>query len=410
MSRKLIVSDGRRQRELLIVSKIVVGRDPTCDLSEADPLLSRRHAEFAISGDDVVVRDLGSRNGIYINGARTAEGTLQSGDVVRIGRLHMRYIEDSAPLVAVPELVDDATGLVIPGPRPGTPQPPPAAAPMSAGAFGARPQPAAPFASKSNPMPSPPPSTEADVDLTSYVSPSAFRKPPSGVSGSSIKKSQPAAAAAPPAGDEVESTRVVPAPGRSGLRPPLAPLAKSGVKPPAAPPIGTSVLPPPVPLREDELTSYVTPRPRTSVQAPPAPDRTLAVPPPTPLVEHTAVHAPPAPPAMHTAVQPPPMPAVVHTAVQPPPSPAVEDMDEPTSVILMPRPKTQVGSDSRAHALATTVAAVVTFLGRLPNGERAAEAVRLLERDLVAAAPPADLVDTLNGLAARVSAAANELT
>src|SRR4029079_9124454 len=92
-------------------------------LSEADPLLSRRHAEFGISGDDIVVRDLGSRNGIYINGARIAEGTLQSGDIVRVGHLTMQYVEDSSPLVSVPELMDDATGLVIPGPRT-TPQPP----------------------------------------------------------------------------------------------------------------------------------------------------------------------------------------------------------------------------------------------------------------------------------------------
>ena len=433
MSRKLIVSDGRRQRELLIVSKIVVGRDPTCDLSEADPLLSRRHAEFAISGDDIVVRDLGSRNGIYINGARTAEGTLQSGDVVRIGRLHMRYIEDSAPLVAMPELVDDATGLVIPGPRPGPSKPPPAATPgppsasasqpRPAGASGAMPKPAPPIASRPTPMPAP---DETDADATSYVSPSAVRKAPAGVSGSSIKAQPQVAAAAPggpaaqpspPAGDEVEQTRVVPAPGRSGARPPIAPAAKSGVQPSAAaPPPGTSVQPPPVPLKDDERTSYVTPRPRTSVQAPPAAQSTLVVPPPAPPVEHTAVQAPPAPPVIHTAGQPPP---VMLTAVQPPPSPPAEDMDEPTSVILMPRSKARTGSAPdpasservlQARALALAVQAIVTFLGSSPKGQRAADAVRLLERDLAAAAPPGELVDALKGLAARVSAAANELT
>ena len=46
MSRKLIVNDGKRQRELLLVGTMVVGRDPSCDISEADPLLSRRHVEF----------------------------------------------------------------------------------------------------------------------------------------------------------------------------------------------------------------------------------------------------------------------------------------------------------------------------------------------------------------------------
>jgi len=374
VSRKLIVSDGRRQRELLIVGKIVVGRDPTCDLSEADPLLSRRHAEFSIAGEDTVVRDLGSRNGIYINGARTAEGTLQSGDVVRIGRLHMQYVEDAAPLVSAPELVDDATGLVFPGPRPGAPQspaaPPRGAAasgviPKPAAASGAFPKPASASGSKLRPVPAQ--LDEADPDVTSYVSPSAIRK-------------QPAAASAPPPGDEVESTRVVPAPGRSGLRPP-------------APPLVTAVLPPPVPMKEDELTSYVTPRSRSSVQAPPAPD--------------------------HTSVVPPPAAPVNQTAFQPPPLPPAEDMDEPTSVILMPRGgKGAVAAvdaalndrTRQARALAKAVEAIAAFLSSSSKGQPAADAVKALERDLASAAPPAELVDALKGLAARVSAAANELT
>ena len=109
----------------------------------------------------------------------------------------------------------------------------------------------------------------------------------------------------------------------------------------------------------------------------------------------------------------------MHTAVQPPPSPPAEDMDEPTSVILMPRAKARDGSAAdpgsservlQARALALAVQAIVTFLGSSPEGQRAADAVRLLERDLAAAAPPIDLVNALKGLAARVSAAANELT
>ena len=50
MSRRLIVSDGRRDRELLLVGRIVVGRDPTCDIGDGNSLLSRRHAEFVEPG------------------------------------------------------------------------------------------------------------------------------------------------------------------------------------------------------------------------------------------------------------------------------------------------------------------------------------------------------------------------
>ena len=37
--RKLLVSDGRTERELLLVGTIVVGRDPSCQLNDLDPLL-----------------------------------------------------------------------------------------------------------------------------------------------------------------------------------------------------------------------------------------------------------------------------------------------------------------------------------------------------------------------------------
>lgn len=98
MSRKLVVNDGRRERELLLVGTMVVGRDPTCDISDADPLLSRRHVEFISSPKEVTVRDLGSRNGILVNGVKIAQSVLRGGDVVQVGHLQVRFLEDSAPL------------------------------------------------------------------------------------------------------------------------------------------------------------------------------------------------------------------------------------------------------------------------------------------------------------------------
>ena len=127
----------------------------------------------------------------------------------------------------------------------------------------------------------------------------------------------------------------------------------------------------------------------------------------------------------HTVVQPPPM---VHTAVQPPPAPPVEDIDEPTSVVLAPRPRTRVapppvapalsnveGMPAREHAgearaLAMAIAAIGAFLGSASISQPAADAIKILERDLAGAEPPADLVAALKGLAARLGAAANELT
>ena len=77
MSRRLIVSGGSRPLELVLVGTMIVGRDPACDISETnDPLMSRRHAAFNAGPREVMVRDLGSRNGILVNGVKTPESML----------------------------------------------------------------------------------------------------------------------------------------------------------------------------------------------------------------------------------------------------------------------------------------------------------------------------------------------
>ena len=127
----LVVNDGKRERELLLVERLVVGRDPMCDLSHDDALLSRRHAEFATEGEDVLVRDLGSRNGLFVNGTRAAERSLKPGDIVQIGPLRVRYLATDAAVSALaPDDLDLGVTKVIPGLPPAPAPPPPAAAPV----------------------------------------------------------------------------------------------------------------------------------------------------------------------------------------------------------------------------------------------------------------------------------------
>jgi predicted component of type VI protein secretion system len=113
VSKKLVINDGTRERELQLVGRLVVGRDPTCDISDDHSLLSRRHAEFVTVGDGVTIRDLGSRNGVFVNGSRAAERALEPGDVVQIGPLRARYVVDDAPLSITPETLDsDRTAML----------------------------------------------------------------------------------------------------------------------------------------------------------------------------------------------------------------------------------------------------------------------------------------------------------
>src|SRR5512142_2516881 len=62
------------------------GRGDDCQLSTDDPLVSRQHARFVVSGASVTIEDLGSRNGVAVNGSKIAKRqTLVPGDRVRIG-------------------------------------------------------------------------------------------------------------------------------------------------------------------------------------------------------------------------------------------------------------------------------------------------------------------------------------
>jgi pSer/pThr/pTyr-binding forkhead associated (FHA) protein len=77
-----------RYRQCLITlrsGKLYLGRSPECELAISDPAVSRRHARLWVSAAQIVVEDLGSQNGVYVNGARIHGPTeLRSGDVMRI--------------------------------------------------------------------------------------------------------------------------------------------------------------------------------------------------------------------------------------------------------------------------------------------------------------------------------------
>jgi len=71
----------------------VVGRDPTCDFAIADATVSRRHATLYVREGTLSVRDEGSTNGTYLNGARiepSTEHTLQPGDKLQFGFVKLR--------------------------------------------------------------------------------------------------------------------------------------------------------------------------------------------------------------------------------------------------------------------------------------------------------------------------------
>jgi len=74
-------------------STMVVGRALTSDIPVFDPTISRRHAELVASDDGVEVRDLGSSNGTYLNGARIETARLTTGDVISFGKVPFKVTQ-----------------------------------------------------------------------------------------------------------------------------------------------------------------------------------------------------------------------------------------------------------------------------------------------------------------------------
>lgn len=75
-----------------------IGRDAGCDLVLDNPQISRVHAELFWKDSELFLRDLGSTNGVFINGKKIEESRLQSGDKILIGtQMYFKFVyQDSA--------------------------------------------------------------------------------------------------------------------------------------------------------------------------------------------------------------------------------------------------------------------------------------------------------------------------
>jgi serine/threonine-protein kinase len=63
----------------------LVGRDRSCGIVLAHPAVSRRHARFLLAGGQLVLEDLKSANGTFVNNNRIERASVGNGDVIRFG-------------------------------------------------------------------------------------------------------------------------------------------------------------------------------------------------------------------------------------------------------------------------------------------------------------------------------------
>ena len=90
--RGYIVIDGKRN--VLAGERMTIGRSRECELVVDDPNVSRRHAEVRKTIEGWMVVDLGSTNGVKVNGKRVHEEVLRPGDTITLGLVDLEFGEE----------------------------------------------------------------------------------------------------------------------------------------------------------------------------------------------------------------------------------------------------------------------------------------------------------------------------
>ena len=73
--------------------EVIVGRDETCDIRILAKSVSREHCAIEQSGEELVLRDIGSSGGTYMNGSRVEKVTLQDGMEINVGPAVLKFYE-----------------------------------------------------------------------------------------------------------------------------------------------------------------------------------------------------------------------------------------------------------------------------------------------------------------------------
>jgi len=72
--------------------RVTVGRGSGVEVVVDDPSISHQHAALELGTGGYRIRDLGSTNGVVVNGARMALAELKHGDRIALGQIELRYV------------------------------------------------------------------------------------------------------------------------------------------------------------------------------------------------------------------------------------------------------------------------------------------------------------------------------
>jgi signal transduction histidine kinase/pSer/pThr/pTyr-binding forkhead associated (FHA) protein len=88
---ELLVIKGPEEGQVyqLEAEEVIIGRDTTCELCFEDRTLSRQHARIIINGENITIEDLGSVNGLLVNGVRLKSSDLKVDDRLTLGNVEL---------------------------------------------------------------------------------------------------------------------------------------------------------------------------------------------------------------------------------------------------------------------------------------------------------------------------------
>lgn len=125
MAKLVVLSAGSNGRSYELVDKTTIGRVDDNSFQIAEPSVSSHHCEVSLRGSEVVVKDLNSTNGTFINGEKISESVLKPGQTLRLGQIELQLLTEGMP---VPP--PSAAPAPAPGPVPAAPAGTPPRKPM----------------------------------------------------------------------------------------------------------------------------------------------------------------------------------------------------------------------------------------------------------------------------------------
>lgn len=103
----VVEGSGRGGEHLLTASSLTVGRGPAVDIVFADDAMSKQHAAFELGAEGYRVRDMGSTNGLSVNGSPANAADLKHGDRIALGEHVLQYVVEPKERVGTYVLSDD---------------------------------------------------------------------------------------------------------------------------------------------------------------------------------------------------------------------------------------------------------------------------------------------------------------